>query len=51
VNTVSNKLGISVEDRVPKTKLISKLEMFSLLQKREFSRDDGEDYEYYTICC
>ena len=50
VNAISNKLGISVEDRVPKTKIVSKLEMFSLLQKREFSKDDEEDYEYYTIC-
>ena len=50
INVVSTKLGISVEDRVPKTKINSKLEIFILLKKNNFVKSNNKDYEYYVIC-
>ena len=49
-NIVSTKLGISVEDRVPKSKINSKLEIFILLKKNNFVKTNNKDYEYYVIC-
>ena len=50
INVVSTKLGISVEDRVPKTKINSKFEIFILLKKNNFVKSNNKDYEYYVIC-
>ena len=50
INIVSTKLGISVEDRVPKSKINSKLEIFILLKKNNFVKSSNKDYEYYVIC-
>ena len=50
INIVSTKLGISVEDRVPKSKINSKLEIFILLKKNNFIKSSNKDYEYYVIC-
>jgi hypothetical protein len=50
INVVSIKLGISVEDRVPKSKINSKLEIFILLKKNNFVKSNNKDYEYYVIC-
>ena len=50
INIVSTKLGISVEDRVPKSKINSKLEIFILLKKNNFVKTNNKDYEYYVIC-
>ena len=50
INIVSTKLGISVEDRVPKTKINSKFEIFMLLKKNNFVKINNKDYEYYVIC-
>ena len=50
INVVSTKLGISVEDRVPKSKINSKLEIFILLKKNNFVKSNNKDYEYYVIC-
>jgi predicted nucleic acid-binding Zn-ribbon protein len=51
INVVSTKLGISVEDRVPKTKINSKLEIFILLKKNNFVKSNKKDFQYYVICC
>ena len=50
INVVSTKLGISVEDRVPKSKINSKFEIFILLKKNNFVKSNNKDYEYYVIC-
>ena len=50
INVVSTKLGISVEDRVPKTKINSKLEIFILLKKNNFVKSNKKDFQYYVIC-
>ena len=49
LNKVSEKLGISVEDRVPKPQKSSKLEMFIILQKNNYENNNNT-YEYYAIC-
>jgi len=49
LNKVSEKLGISVEDRVSKPQKSSKLEMFIILQKNDY-KNNSKTYEYYAIC-
>lgn len=49
LNKVSEKLGISVEDRVPKPQKSSKLEMFIILHKNNYMNNNNT-YEYYAIC-
>jgi hypothetical protein len=50
INNVSTKLGISVEDRVPKTEKTSKMEIFIMLKKNNFNKNNKKEFEYYAIC-
>lgn len=50
INNVSTKLGISVEDRVPKTEKTSKMEVFIMLKKNDFNKNNKKEFEYYAIC-
>jgi len=58
ITDVQVKLGISVEDRVPKTEKKSKSETFILLEKEEYVVRGGEhlvgenedEYQYQAVC-
>ena len=51
ITDVQVKLGISVEDRVPKTEKKSKSETFILLEKEDYVvGEDDDEYQYQAVC-
>ena len=51
ITDVQVKLGISVEDRVPKTEKKSKSESFILLEKEDYvTGKDDDEYQYQAVC-
>ena len=51
ITDVQVKLGISVEDRVPKTEKKSKSESFILLEKEDYVvGEDDDEYQYQAVC-